>query len=52
MDKSDMELRGALYFLGHNSPEFFTDISELSLALDNFSDAALLLEKKYDVSTN
>lgn len=52
MEESDMELSGALYFLGHNSPEFFTDISELSLALDNFSDAALLLEKKYDGSND
>lgn len=50
MEQSDMELGGALYFLEHNSPEFFTDISELSTALDHFSDAALFLEKEHDVS--
>jgi len=48
MEQSDMELGGALYFLEHNSPEFFTDISELSTALDHFSDAALFLEKEHD----
>jgi len=43
MEQSGMELGGALTFLGYHSPDFFTDVSEISKAFDHYSDAALLL---------
>ena len=43
MEQSGMDLGGALTFLGYHSPDFFTDVSEVSKAFDHFSDAALLL---------
>ena len=44
LEQSDMELQGSLSFLEYHSVDFFTDISELSIALDRFSDAACLLD--------
>ena len=41
---------GSLAFLGFHSPDFFTDITELSNAFDLYSDASFLDEKKYTVS--
>lgn len=45
MEQSGMELGGALTFLGYHSPDFFTDVCELSKAFDHYSDAALLLDR-------
>lgn len=42
---SDIELGGALSFLGYHSVEFFTDITELSSAFDRFSDAAVFIDR-------
>jgi cell cycle checkpoint protein len=45
MEQSGMELGGALTFLEYHSPDFFSDVSELSSAFDDYSDAALLLDR-------
>lgn len=50
MEGSSMGLFGALSFLGYHSPDFFTDITELSEAFDSFSDAAFFMDKLYTVS--
>lgn len=51
MEESDMGLGGALAFLGYHSPNFFTDITELSRAFSHFSDAASLMDLKIDSQT-
>lgn len=50
LEGSSIGLYGALSFLGYHTPEFFTDITELSEALDTFSDAAFFMDKLYSVS--
>jgi cell cycle checkpoint protein len=49
MEQSGMELGGALTFLEYHSPDFFSDVSELSSAFDDYSDAALLLDRSVSV---
>jgi cell cycle checkpoint protein len=49
MEQSGMELGGAITFLGYHSPDFFTDVSELSEAFDHYSDAAMLLDRSNEV---
>jgi cell cycle checkpoint protein len=48
MERSDMGLGGSLGFLEYHSVDFFTDIIELSSAMQHFSDAALLLDCPMD----
>lgn len=43
---SDIEVGGALSFLGYHSPEFFTDVTELSEAFGHFSDAAVFCHER------
>jgi cell cycle checkpoint protein len=43
LDHSDITIDGALSFLQNHSSDFFSDISDLSTALDLFSDASYLL---------
>jgi len=50
MELSGMDLGSAMTFLGYHSPDFFTDVSELSEAFDYYSDAAVLLGRT--VSSN
>jgi hypothetical protein len=50
MEQSGMELFGAIAFLGYHSPDFFTDVSELSEAFDHYSDSAMLLDQSNEVS--
>jgi cell cycle checkpoint protein len=50
MERSDMGLSGSLGFLEYHSVEFFQDITELSNAMDYYSDAATLLDFPMDVS--
>jgi cell cycle checkpoint protein len=50
MEQSGMDLGAALTFLGYHSPDFFTDVSEISKAFDHYSDAAVLLGRS--VSSN
>lgn len=50
MERSDMGLGGSLGFLEYHSVEFFQDITELSNAMDYYSDAATLLDFPMDVS--
>lgn len=52
MEKSGMDLGGALTFLGYHSPDFFTDVSELSCAFDDYSDAAVLLGRSVSAEVN
>ena len=47
LEDSTIGLNGAIHFLGYHSPDFFTDISELSTAFSRLSDAALFLDKSY-----
>lgn len=49
MDQSDIGLGGALSFLEYHSPEFFTDVSELSAAFNLYSDAATFLDRSFQV---
>jgi cell cycle checkpoint protein len=49
LEGSSIGLYGALTFLGYHSPDFFTDIMELSDAMDTFSDAAFFMDKVYTV---
>jgi len=49
LEASSIGLQGALTFLGYHSPDFFTDISELSQAFDTFSDSAFFMDKVYSV---
>ncbi|KAL7569297.1 hypothetical protein ACA910_016843 [Epithemia clementina (nom. ined.)] len=44
MEHSGMELGGSLHFLQYHSLDFFTDVSELSVAWDLYSDAAIFLD--------
>ena len=44
IEHSGMELGGSIHFLQHHSIDFFTDVSELSVALDLYGDAAILLD--------
>jgi cell cycle checkpoint protein len=50
MERSDMGLAGSLGFLEYHSVDFFQDITELSNAMDYYSDAATLLDFPMDVS--
>jgi hypothetical protein len=50
MERSDMGLGGSLGFLEYHSVEFFQDITELSDAMDYYSDAATMLDFPMDVS--
>ena len=50
MERSDMGLGGSLVFLEHHSVDFYTEIEELSDAMQFFSDAAMLLDYPMDVS--
>ena len=50
MEQSGMGLSGAMTFLGFHSPDFFTDVCELSEAFDHFSDASTLLDRSTEVS--
>lgn len=43
LEESGMEMGGALTFLGYHSPDFFTDVSEISTTFESYSDAAMLL---------
>jgi cell cycle checkpoint protein len=43
LERSDLGVDGSLRFLEFHSPDFFTDITELSNAYGHFSDAAFLL---------
>jgi cell cycle checkpoint protein len=47
LENSTIGLNGAINFLGYHSPDFFTDITELSYAFGRFSDAAYLLDNSY-----
>lgn len=42
--QSEMDVSKVLYFLEYHCLEFFTDIDELTNALDHYSDAAVLLD--------
>jgi cell cycle checkpoint protein len=44
VEKSQMEVSGVLHFLEYHCVEFFTDVDDLAVALDHFSDAATLLD--------
>jgi cell cycle checkpoint protein len=44
LEHSGIEQFGTLSFLEHHSPDFFSDISELSDTLATFSDSALLMD--------
>ena len=44
MEHSGMELGGSLHFLQYHSLDFFTDVSELSVAWDLYSDAAIFMD--------
>lgn len=48
VERSDMELSGALSFLEYHCIDFFSDITELSAALSSYSDAAFLLDRPMD----
>ena len=50
MEESSMGIDGSLTFLSYHSPDFFTDISDLSLAFERFSDGSLFLFKSFEVS--
>lgn len=45
IEENTMSLSGVVSFLGFHSPDFFTDITELSRAFEQFSDAAFFLDK-------
>ena len=59
LERSDLGVDGSLKFLEFHSPDFFTDIKELSKAYDYFSDAAYVLgnetaegsRRSYDTSS-
>ena len=50
MERSDMGLGGSLGFLEYHSVDFYTEIEELSSALELFSDASMMLDYPMDVS--
>eukprot|EP00804_Cyclotella_cryptica_P016451 CCRYP_004691-RA/>CCRYP_004691-RA protein AED:0.20 eAED:0.20 QI:138/0.5/0.66/1/1/1/3/1616/783 len=45
LDQTDMGTGSAISFLAYHSPEFFTDITELSHAFERISDAGSLLDR-------
>ncbi|KAL7519406.1 hypothetical protein ACHAWX_004168 [Stephanocyclus meneghinianus] len=45
LDQTDMGTGSAISFLSYHSPEFFTDITELSRAFETISDAGSLLDR-------
>jgi len=47
---SEMDLTGIVSFLTYHSPSFYTDIEELSDAFELFSDASILLDRKFNLS--
>ena len=44
LEHSTISLNSALNFVQYHSPDFFTNIDELSIAYDRFSDAAYLMD--------
>jgi len=48
LERSDLGVNGSLRFLEFHSPDFFTDITELSNAYAYFSDAAFILGQSQD----
>ena len=44
VEQSGMPLYSSIYFLQGHAPDFFTDVNELSLAFDKYSDAALFMD--------
>lgn len=52
MENCTLNSMGALAFLGFHSPDFFTDITELSNAFDLYSDASFLDDKKYHTNSS
>lgn len=48
LDNSDMSIENCIEFLGFHAPSFFTDEMELSNAFSWFSDAATLLDRKFE----
>lgn len=52
LEESDIGIHGALNFVQFHSPDFFSEISDISQAFSNFSDAAYLLDSPYEVSAS
>ena len=52
VEQSDMELSNVLSFLGYHSPDFFTDLTDLSRCLDFLSDAAVLLDTSSEMTSS
>ncbi len=47
LEQGDIGINGALSFVHYHSVDFFSDISELSIAFDRFSDGAHLMKDSY-----
>jgi len=45
LNNSDMGFDASLYFLAHHTPDFFTDINELSDTFETYSDSAFLMHE-------
>jgi cell cycle checkpoint protein len=45
LDQTDMNTGSAISFLSYHSPDFFTDVTELSRAFDHISDAGTFLDR-------
>lgn len=50
LESTDMPTNAALSFVAHHSPDFFTDITDLSQAFDRISDAGMFIDKFRGVS--
>ena len=50
VNTSGLSHESTLTFLSYHCPDFYTNIAELSDGFDLFSDAAVLLHRKFDVS--
>jgi len=51
LEDGDIGITGALSFIQHHAPDFFTDIQELSCAFDLLSDGTFLLDGRHDSET-
>ena len=52
LEESDIGIHGALNFVQFHSSDFFSEISDISQAFSNFSDAAYFLDSPYEVSAS
>ena len=52
LGRIDMGLGSALTFLSYHSPDFFTDVTDLSRSFDLLSDAATFVDYQYVVQTS